>query len=810
VPDVVSEQLTSPFDWSVDPASTVTGIARSGNTIYICGNFLTVGHAYGSGVPVDADNGAPLHPFPRVAGPIFKVVPDGRNGWFVAGGFTAVGGLPRSNLAHIFANGAVDAWCPEPNGIVSDMALNGGVLYLSGEFTLVGGRPRRYLAGVNARTGVVTDWRPEPDNFVQTILPVRNRVYVGGNFSNIGGKPVGMLAALDASTGIADDWSPMPDREVTALAWGDSVLYVGGFFTNIGGQPRTLIAALDPASGAATAWHPDASRTPENVFDGGARVLSMVLTNGAMFVGGAFNEIGGQPRTALAQVDLVTGAATNWDAEVLDRGFFFPAIVYSIAVRESTLYVAGRFTGLGGQSNNGNGGLGDSYAGAVDLRSARALGWNPNPDGQVLTLAPSGDRIFLGGYFGSLWDWKYRPALAALDVETGAPKPWDPALDGPVYRIAVQGSTVYVAGSFSHMGGQPRTRLAALDAVTAVATPWNPGCDGPVHSLALGDSVIYVGGIFQNVGGSPRNSIAALDTSVGTATSWNPDVHDLVLSIAVANDVVYVGGDFNTVGGQRRSSIAAIDRVTGLATDWNPGSSSIVEALAAVDTVVFAGGSFSGIGGQSRQSLAALSSRTGLATSWRADIGNDDIAHRSVISLAANDSIVYVGGPFVRVGDLPRLHLAAVDAVTGTVLDWAPNPDGNVWSLCASEQTVYVGGNFSSLGSLSRGCFAALSTPAFRAFPEPSSEPSLALLQNWPNPSSSKTAIQFALPTSGPVRLSVFDIQGRRIATMAQDALCTAGVHEVDLSTAGWAAGCYVYRLEFGGRVASRRMLVIH
>src|SRR5207249_4420916 len=220
------------------------------------------------------------------------------------------------------------------------LALHDGILYLSGEFTVVGGKPRRYLAAVNARTGGVTDWRPDPDNFVQTILPVRNTVYVGGDFSNIGGKPRSKLAALDAATGIAGDWSPVPNREVTALAWGDSVLYVGGFFTIIGGQPRTLIAAIDPSSGAATAWHPDASRTPDNVFDGGPRVLSMILSNGGMFVAGAFNQIGGQPRTALAQVDLVTGAATSWDAGVLDPGFAFPAIVYSIALRESTLYVA--------------------------------------------------------------------------------------------------------------------------------------------------------------------------------------------------------------------------------------------------------------------------------------------------------------------------------------------------------------------------------------------------------------------------------------------------------------------------------------
>ena len=63
---------------------------------------------------------------------------------------------------------------------------------------------------------------------------------------------------------------------------------------------------------------------------------------------------------------------------------------------------------------------------------------------------------------------------------------------------------------------------------------------------------------------------------------------------------------------------------------------------------------------------------------------------------------------------------------------------------------------------------------------------------------------------TGPVRLSVFDIEGRRITALAQDALCATGMNEIVVSTAGWPAGCYLYKLEFAGRVASRRMLVIH
>jgi hypothetical protein len=41
---------------------------------------------------------------PRVAGTVYAVAPDGSGGWYVGGSFTHVGGTPRSNLAHVFAD----------------------------------------------------------------------------------------------------------------------------------------------------------------------------------------------------------------------------------------------------------------------------------------------------------------------------------------------------------------------------------------------------------------------------------------------------------------------------------------------------------------------------------------------------------------------------------------------------------------------------------------------------------------------------------------------------------------------------------
>src|SRR5215831_18106673 len=88
----------------------VFAMARAGNTIYVGGAFSRVGPALGGGIPFDPQTGGPISPFPKVAGVINAAAPDGKGGWYIAGVFSSVGGRPRSNLAHVRANGSVADW----------------------------------------------------------------------------------------------------------------------------------------------------------------------------------------------------------------------------------------------------------------------------------------------------------------------------------------------------------------------------------------------------------------------------------------------------------------------------------------------------------------------------------------------------------------------------------------------------------------------------------------------------------------------------------------------------------------------------
>jgi hypothetical protein len=81
-----------------------------------------------------------------------------------------------------------------------------------------------------------------------------------------------------------------------------------------------------------------------------------------------------------------------------------------------------------------------------------------------------------------------------------------------------------------------------------------------------------------------------------------------------------------------------------------------------------------------------------------------------------------------------------------------------------------------------------------------------ALYQSRPNPARGGAVISFELPEDTDVTLSVYDLSGRKIATLA-DGLLPAGEHERVVS--GLAPGVYVYRLDAGGFVATKKMVVI-
>ena len=67
-----------------------------------------------------------------------------------------------------------------------------------------------------------------------------------------------------------------------------------------------------------------------------------------------------------------------------------------------------------------------------------------------------------------------------------------------------------------------------------------------------------------------------------------------------------------------------------------------------------------------------------------------------------------------------------------------------------------------------------------------------------PNPAAGRTTFAYGVPAAGPVRLDVFDVLGRRVATVV-DAVQTPGRYTAAFDADGLAGGLYVARLSAGG-----------
>ena len=81
------------------------------------------------------------------------------------------------------------------------------------------------------------------------------------------------------------------------------------------------------------------------------------------------------------------------------------------------------------------------------------------------------------------------------------------------------------------------------------------------------------------------------------------------------------------------------------------------------------------------------------------------------------------------------------------------------------------------------------------------------LFQNFPNPFNPETRIKFNLPKEGKVSIKIFDVLGRIVYT--KEEYEKAGSYELTFDGSSLASGVYFYRIESGGFVDSKKMVLI-
>jgi len=83
-----------------------------------------------------------------------------------------------------------------------------------------------------------------------------------------------------------------------------------------------------------------------------------------------------------------------------------------------------------------------------------------------------------------------------------------------------------------------------------------------------------------------------------------------------------------------------------------------------------------------------------------------------------------------------------------------------------------------------------------------------ALSQNYPNPFNPTTSIQYSVVTAQNVSLKVYDIIGNEVAVLVNEKK-EAGNYSVNFSALNLASGTYLYRLQAGEFVQTKKMTIL-
>lgn len=739
---------------STGPSANVTVSTTNGNTTYVGGTFEAIGPQTGGGAQVSLADGNVAMSMPPVDGVIADSASDGAGGWYIVGGFTAVGGVARNGAAHIKSDGSVDANFapPQLQGQYNKVLFDGSQLVVAGAFFGFGSDPQAadFVSRTNiaqlSSTGQVTAWAPTAGvswdpNASPPVQPAGDAVMalklsgghllIGGNFTAVQGVTRSGLASINYSTQALDsNWNPqlanvlnIPNAPTVApqvstievaTVGGSSKVFFGGSFTSVNTTDRSNAAEVsgDLTSAAALqSWDPSPN----------APVYQIKTVQSALIIAGTFTQLYSDQsdankitRNKIARVNTTTGIATstfdpNADGDVLD-----------VATDANNVYVTGSFTNIGGQDRK--------RVALLDGTDGTAKSWNPGAYGIATTgqtpavndisLDTTSGNAYLGGSF-TVVNGSERKFFAAFD--SGSLSSATLAMDQAPTFMQVNGSYLYISGYFAKLGGSDRSGIARVQTSDlSLDSGWNPSVDSPVKAMLFGTSTVYLGGMFTQLDSQSRNYAGEVSLTDGSVTSWDPDATNAVFSLAWSPDGnIVAGGNFTGqdtddpgtnpgIGGKNRSYIAEIG-TDGVATDWNLQCDGPIFGMYLQGSQLIVAGGFQTLGNETRNGLAELSFDDVTDTDW------DPMANGAISTSQLINGILYVAGDFSHIGGEDRSHVAAINLANGLATSWNPAVGGAVTAISGSNQ-ILIGGQFTSAGADSRNWYM-LTTAASLASP---------------------------------------------------------------------------------------------
>ena len=82
------------------------------------------------------------------------------------------------------------------------------------------------------------------------------------------------------------------------------------------------------------------------------------------------------------------------------------------------------------------------------------------------------------------------------------------------------------------------------------------------------------------------------------------------------------------------------------------------------------------------------------------------------------------------------------------------------------------------------------------------------LEQNYPNPFNPSTIIKFAVPERSMVQIKIYDILGSELVTLVNEEM-EMGWYEKVFNASGYSSGMYIYRMQAGDYINTKKMLLV-
>jgi hypothetical protein len=690
---------------------------------------------------------------------------------------------------------------------------------------------------------------------VKALAVVGNQVFVGGEFTSAGGVSANRVARFNTLT---NTWSSLGTGSsngvndvVNALAVVGNEVFVGGYFTFAGGVNANNVARFNTQTNT---WSTLGTGSSNGLSNYGSYVHALAVVGNEVFVGGGFTSAGGVSANRVARFNTLTN---TWSSLGTGSSNGVNDVVNALAVVGNEVFVGGYFTSAGGVSANrvarfntltntwSRLGTGSSNGVSVD-------GSLP----AVYALAVLGNEVVVGGNFTSAGGVSAN-RVARFNTLTNT---WSSLGTGSsngvsggfvaadVTALAVVGNEVYMGGFFTSAGGVSANFVARFNTLTntwsSLGTGSSNGVSGGypyVNALAVVGNEVVVGGTFTSAGGVSANRVARY-----FPPTTNPPTHTISADALYFFPPTCVSIFFTGVSGTGTCTVQRFDAPASNIsfTDTPPTFTSQYRFVITASGFTFsqaelrfnrtqipnAGITNAGTVRVYRRPTPGTGAFSILPNAFNSSFPDEVRATTTAFSefiLGSNDNQLPV--------ELTEFGFRKVDF--GIELHWktATELNNSGFEVQRRSENRGASAEWQVLGFV-RGAGTTTEAQSYSFLDnsavgkvqyrlkqidfdgqfeysnvievDAGAPKQFALEQNYPNPFNPSTTIRYQLPVASEVKLEVYDVLGKKIATLVNERQ-SAGAYQVVWNASGLSSGTYFYRLQAGTFVETKKMIMV-